>query len=87
MEAFYFLTVLTLSFSICTSSHSTATFKMDISLASKSHFNCLKQRLCFFAIFMNHIVLFKFIFGLNQYYNVFRKLYSSKYITFGLNGS
>ena len=56
MGVFHFLTALTLSFSIYTS-HPTTTFKMGISLASKSYFDCLKQRLCFFATFRNHTIL------------------------------
>ena len=54
---FHSLTVLTLSASICTCTLPTTTPKIGISSMLKSHFDCLKQRLCFSAILRNQVVL------------------------------
>ena len=55
---FYFLIALTFSSFICTSLFLTYTSSMGISVTLKSHFDCLKHRLCFFAILRNLIVCF-----------------------------
>ena len=54
---FHSMTAFTLLFSICTSPYPTTTSRIEISLASKSHFDHLKHRLCFSAIFKNQIFL------------------------------
>ena len=53
---FHSLIALTFSFSICTSPFPTYTPNIGISVALKLHFDCLKHRLCFSAIFRNLIV-------------------------------
>ena len=55
---FHSITAFTLLFSICTSPYPTTTSRIEIPLASKSHFDHLKHRLCFSAIFKNQIILF-----------------------------
>ena len=57
VEIFHSMTAFTLLFSICISPYPTTTSRIEISLALKSHFDHLKHRLCFSAIFKNQIIL------------------------------
>ena len=54
---FYSFTVLIFSCSILTCPFLTITSRIGISSMLKSHFDCLKHKLCFSAIFRNQIVL------------------------------
>ena len=58
VEVFYSLTALILLFSIWTSPLLIITPRMSIFSVLKLHFDHLKQRLCFSAIFKNQIVCF-----------------------------